>query len=95
MAAKEKGRRACEAAAARRKHLDKLAGTEPVLWKRVEDLVATKQPKRYDDAVAVLTDIRDLAERTGGADFRHRLEALLAAHARKSTLIDRLHQAGL
>ena len=95
MAAKENSRRACEAAAERRKLLDRLAGPEPVLWKRVEDLVATKQPKRYDDAVAVLTDLRDLAEHAGGADFRRRLEALLVEHARKPTLIDRLKMAGL
>ncbi|MEO6594357.1 MAG: hypothetical protein ABIP94_06360 [Planctomycetota bacterium] len=94
-AAEEKRRRTRETAAARRKHLDKLAGTEPVLWNRVEELVATKQPKRYDDAVAVLTDLRDLAERTDGADFRRRLEALRAEHGRKPTLIERLHKAGL
>src|SRR6185295_4076764 len=59
-AAKEKARHERAAAAARVKRLDKLAGTEPALWTRVEALVATKQPKRYDEAVVVLTDLRDL-----------------------------------
>ncbi len=94
-AVKEKARREREAAAARVKHLDKLAGTEPVLWKRVQALVATKQPKRYDEAVGLLTDLRDLAARKDGADFRRRLETLRAEHERKPTLIERLHKAGL
>jgi hypothetical protein len=94
-AVKEKARREHEAAAARVKHLDMLAATESDLWKRVEDLVATKQPKRYDEAVALLTDLRDLAARKNGADFHDRLEVLRAGHARKPTLIERLHKAGL
>jgi hypothetical protein len=94
-AAKEKARSERKAAAARAKHLDKLAGTEPALWKQVEELVATKQPKRYDDAVDLLTDLRDLAARKDGAEFRRRLEGLRAEHARKPTLIERLHKAGL
>ncbi len=94
-AAKEERRRARKAAATRRKHLDKLAGTEPLLWKRVEELIATMKPRRYDDAVAVLADIRDLADRTDGANFRRRLEALRAEHVRKRSLIDRLHKASL
>lgn len=94
-AVKEKARREHEAAAARAKHLDMLAPIESDLWKRVEDLVATKQPKRYDEAVALLIDLRDLAERKNGADFHHRLEVLRAGHARKPMLIERLHKAGL
>jgi hypothetical protein len=94
-AAKEKARREREAAAVRSKHLDKLAGTEPALWKRVEELVATRQPKRYEEAVVLLADLRDLAARKDGADFRHRLAALRVEHARKPTLIERLQKAGL
>ena len=94
-AAKEKVRRQREATAARARHLDKLAGTEPALWKRVEELVARKQPKRYDEAVVLLTDLRDLAARNDRSDFRRRLEALRAEHASKPTLIARLRKAGL
>lgn len=94
-AAKEKARRERAAAAARIKHLDKLAGTEPTLWKRVEELVATKQPKRYDEALMLLTDLRDLAARKDGDVFRRRLEALRTEHARKPSLIERLQRAGL
>lgn len=94
-AAREKARREREAAIAREKHLDGLAGKEPALWRQVESLIATKQPKAYDQAVAMLVDLRDLAAREGGGDFRLRIETLRAEHARKSTLIGRLNQAGL
>lgn len=91
----EKARREREAADARARHLDKLAGSEPVLWKRVDDLIATKQPKRYDEAVGLLTDLRDLAARKDVADFLRRIKSLYAEHTRKSTLIERLQKAGL
>lgn len=68
-AAKEKARREREAAAATVKHLDKLAGTEPALWGRVEELVATKQPNRYEEAIVVLSNLRDLAARKDGPTF--------------------------
>jgi len=45
--------------------------------------------------VELLVDLRDLAARAGGADFRRRVEALRNAHARKPTLIDRLHKVEL
>lgn len=93
--AKEKVRREREAARARAKHLAQLAGKEPMLWEKVDGLIATKQPKNYDQAVEWLVDLRELAALEGGADFRRRVEALRHAHARKPTLIERLHKAGL
>ena len=94
-AATEKVRRERAAAAARAKYLEELAGMEPALWKRVGELVATKQPKSYDEAVVVLTDLRDLSARKDGSDFRGRLDVLRSEHAKKRTLIDRLQKAGL
>ncbi|MGH7822520.1 MAG: hypothetical protein ACREQ9_22390 [Candidatus Binatia bacterium] len=94
-AARERARRERETAIAREKHLDGLVGREPAIWRRVESLIAVKQPKAYDEAVALLVDLRDLAARKGGGDFRLRIEALRAEHARKPTLIDRLNKAGL
>jgi hypothetical protein len=61
----------------------------------VEELVATKQPNRYDEAIVVPSKLRDLAARKDGSDFRRRLEALRAEHARKPTLIERLQKVGL
>lgn len=39
-------RREREAALARAKHLDQLAGKEPVLWEKAEGLIAIKPPKK-------------------------------------------------
>ncbi len=94
-AAKEKARQEHEAARARAKHLGQLAGKEPMLWEKVKGLIATKQPKSYDHAVELLVDLRDLAARKDGGSFRQRVEELRVAHARKPTLIGRLHKAGL
>lgn len=92
-AAKEKARRERDAARARAKHLDRLAGKEPKLWKKVDGLIATKLPKSYDQAVEVLVELRDLAAGKDGADFRSRIEELRATHARKPSLLDRLGKA--
>ncbi len=94
-AEKEKARREREAAIARAKHLDEIEGKQAALWDRVERLIATVQPKSYDRAVELLVDLRDLAARESGGDFRRRLEALRAEHARKPSLIERLRKAGL
>ena len=93
--AREKARREREAAIVRAQHLDALAGREPAMWKQIEGLIAMRQPKGYDYALTLLVDLRDLAARKGGADFRQRVEELRAAHARKPTFIDRLEKAGL
>ncbi len=93
--AKEKARREKEAAIARAKRLDDLVGSEAKLWAKVDDLVASKQPKNYDLALRILADLRDLAARGTPDDFRLRIEALRAAHARKTTFIQRLRKAGL
>jgi hypothetical protein len=94
-AAREKEQRERAAAHARAQHLDQLAGKEPTLWTQVERLIAAKQPKSYDQALELLADLRDLTARKDGADFRRRVEAMRIVHARKPTLIDRLHKAGL
>ena len=94
-AAKERARREREAAVARARHLDRLAGREPELWRQVEDLIATRQPKRYDEAVGLLGDLRDLATRKDQAAHRFQMEALRTRHARKPALIDRLDKAGV
>lgn len=94
--AEEAERRQREAQIARAEYLDKIAGRQPKLWAQVEGLIATKQPKRYDEAVKLLIDLRDLAQQEGKDDkFRMRMEAIHAAHARKPSLLQRLRNAGL
>jgi hypothetical protein len=93
--AKEKARREREAAIAREKHLDSIVGREAKLWTEVDSLVATKQPKNYDQAVKILVDLRDLAARGKRGDFGLRIEALRQAQAKKPSFIERLRKAGL
>ena len=93
--AKEKARREREAAIVREKHLDSLVGREAKLWTEVDDLIATKQPKNYDQGVKLLVDLRDLAARGKGSDFGLRIEALRQAQAKKLSFIERLRKAGL
>ena len=86
----EKARKRAEAKA-RTKRLDEIAGTESALWSEVGTLIATKLPKQYDQAVVLLTDLRDLAARQSDAtSFDKRLEALRTTHASKRAFIDRL-----
>lgn len=92
---KDKARREREAALARAKYLDDIAGQEPKLWAEVDALIATKQPKIYDQAVKLLVDLRDLALRTKGEDLRQRLDAIRQTHARRPALMERLNKAGL
>jgi hypothetical protein len=93
--AEAKARREREAAIARVRYLDEIAGREPKLWAEVDSLTATKQPKSYDHAVRLLVDLRDLDRRKTGGDFGLRLNALRQAHTRKPTFIQRLRTAGL
>lgn len=94
--AEEAERRERAAAAARAKHLDEIAGRQPQLWARIDNLIAATQPKSYDEAVSLLIDLRDLAQREEtDRQFRMRLEAIHVAHARKPSFIQRLGKAGL
>lgn len=92
---KEKARREREASIAREKHLDSLVGRETKLWAKVDNLIATKQPNNYDEAVKILVDLRDLDARGKGGDFRLRIEALRLAQSRKPSLLDRIRKADL
>jgi hypothetical protein len=94
-AARDDERRARGAAAARAERLERLVGKEHAIWRQAESLIATRQPRSYDQAVGLLADLRDLAGLQGDDDFRRRIEALRAEHARKPTLIQRLNKAGL
>ncbi len=95
-AARQRARREREAAAKRQRHLDALAGREAETWDEAGRLIATKLPKDYDRAIALLTDLRDLAARDGAtAAFEARMAALGRDHARKWSLVKRLQEAGL
>jgi hypothetical protein len=95
-AAAEKAGREREAAEERRRYLDNLAQREAKAWGQVDALIATKQPSRYDEAVKLLRDLRDLALRDGrGTEVEARLRRLCEEHSRKPCFIERLRRAGL
>jgi hypothetical protein len=95
-AARERVRLEREAAEARERHLASLARREEGAWGEAEALIATKQPGKYDAAVVLLRDLRELAVRAGRREeVETRLAELRERHAKKSTLIDRLRAAGL
>lgn len=104
----ERGRRAeAEAAArearwqqqreaARQRRLDDLAKNPESAWVEAGKLIATKVPARYDEAVALLTDLLELARRDSQAEhFERRFAALREEHQRKPSLIARFDRAGL
>jgi hypothetical protein len=95
-AARERARQEREAAEARERHLALLARREEEAWGEAEALIATKQPGKYDAAVALLRDLRDLAVRAGRREEAEaRLVRLYEQHAKKPSLIGRLRAAGL
>lgn len=56
----------------------------------------TKQPKRYDEAVSILRDLHDLADKNGTSSaFSLRMENLTREHESKRTFVDRLRKARL
>ena len=92
----EQARREKAEAEARKKHFEALAGRENELWSTVDKLIATKQPKRYDQAVSLVQDLHDRAEMQGKArDFKFRMGALQRENSGKSTLIERFRKAKL
>jgi hypothetical protein len=94
--AREDARRERERTAKRKKYLESLDGKEADLWSKIDELIATKQPKRYDEAVSLLQDLRDLGELKGGSSaFSSRMDALYTAHSRKPSLIERFRRARL
>jgi hypothetical protein len=94
--ARERAQQEREAAEARERHLASLARREAEAWGEVEALIATKQPGKYDAAVALLRDLRELAVRAGRREeVEGRLGRLHEQHAKKPSLIGRLQAAGL
>ena len=56
--ARDLARRKKEEAENRKKYLESLVNKEGILWNKVEELIATKQPKRYNEAVSLLRDFK-------------------------------------
>jgi hypothetical protein len=94
--ATERQRREEATAAAREQRLDELAQNPVRTWNQVDELIATKRPKDYDTAVALLSDLQALAVREGEIfEFAEQMSRLRERHARKSSVIDRFDRARL
>lgn len=94
---REAERRAAEAAEARRiARLQALAQREAETWQMVVGLIEEKKPASYDRAVALLIELRELAEYQGRKpDFEARVMGLQERYSNRPALRDRLRRAGL
>lgn len=80
----------------RREQLTYIAARKVETWKAVESLISFRNPNKYDQAVALLSDLRDAAALVNEvSEFAVHLRELRAAHASKPSLVRRLDAAGL
>ncbi|MGH3512393.1 MAG: hypothetical protein ACRDQV_12470 [Pseudonocardiaceae bacterium] len=94
--ADEEARRETIRAHARECRLDELAHDEETAWARIDTMIASRKPGEYDAAVALLTELRALAERHGRSEeFTRRCATLHQRHSRKPSLIERFNRAGV
>jgi hypothetical protein len=94
--AKAQARAKRKKALAREKYLESLAGREENIWKKVDKFIDSRQPKKYDDAVKLLVDLRDFNRKTGKEKtFDKRLKTICENNYRKPTFLNRLKKADL
>jgi hypothetical protein len=93
----EDERRQAEAAEKRRiEGLELLAKRETQIWPAVEVLIQRGQSKAYDDAVAQLLQLRELADyQHTQAEFRKRVQQLASQYRSRYSFVERLQKAGL
>jgi hypothetical protein len=74
----------------RTKALQALAPKEAQTWERVVKLIEVKQSQPYDEATALLKDLRDLAEQQGRLpEFSKRFEQLKSDYSSRPALMKR------
>lgn len=94
--AREQARKKREEVLARKKYLENLVGQEDSIWKKVNDLIISKQPAKYDEAVKLLVDLRDLNKKNGTEMvFTQKFNTICTNHYRKVSFLDRVQKAGL
>lgn len=88
--------RAAETQAQHLKKMEALATREGQFWQEVIDLIKQKKGNAYDQAVAHLQDLRDLAQHQGEeVAFQSRLNRIYRDYRSLSALRQRLHRAKL
>ncbi len=90
LAAAERQRREAE----RLRALEALAKREPQAWQQVEDLCERKIASAYDEAVALLVQLNELAQQRGET-IDTRLASLLEHWKNRPALLRRLKQRGV
>jgi len=94
--ARAQARKKRERALAREKYIESLAGREDNIWKKVAEFIDSKQPAKYDEAVKLLVDLRDLNKKTGTEKaFNRKYKTICENHHRKVSFLNRLQKAGL
>ncbi|MCL2725944.1 MAG: hypothetical protein FWD69_16085 [Polyangiaceae bacterium] len=95
-AARERAREAREEAKRRDRYLTQLETRETEAWHEVDALIATMKPTKYDEAISLLVDLRDVCTRDGRSDeATTRIARLTEEHAKKPSLLKRLKKASL
>jgi hypothetical protein len=85
-----------EAERRRLERLEALARRKEETWQEVYALIEKMQGKPYDEAVALLGQLRELAQHQGQEQaFQERLDAIWEAYPRRRGLLRRLGEAGL
>ena len=83
-------------AARRLQRLAEIDRHQEGLWRRVDELIAGKTIKAYDEAIGILKDLRDLAvHQQKRKEFVPRVEAIRGRYSRLSGLQWRIKQAAL
>lgn len=77
---------------AREKRLNEIVGQEEKLWNQIESFASEKKAKSYDQALELLMDLRDLAEREKSTDFSIRFKTLKQRHSYKTAFMQRLEK---
>ncbi|MEO0935770.1 MAG: hypothetical protein AAFY21_19150, partial [Cyanobacteria bacterium J06641_2] len=76
--------------------LQALAKKKDKVWEQVLEAIALKQAKPYDQAVASLIDLRDLAQYQGKLEeFQASINQIQKDYSKRPGLISRLKKAGL
>jgi hypothetical protein len=76
--------------------LEAIARDEKTLWRRVDELIAGKATKAYDEAVSILKDLRALAlHQQRREEFARQVEAIRGRHSRLVGLQWRIENAKL
>ncbi len=92
----EQRRQTQEAEEKRIQELDALARREGEAWQEVERLAQKSSAKTYEQAVQLLSQLREVAARQKQTDiFQERLNGIYARYKMRHSLLEKLRAAGL